>query len=307
MMTSPEAGRSQFLSATRTLLTAVALLTSAPAFAQVDLTGFWAARNHEDLEGMLPGDYAGLPINDEARARADAFTLSYLALPERQCIMYTSHYVVRGPQSLQISSEIDPISGRVVAWRTSGAVDRNPRTIWMDGRPHPSPLARHTAAGFSTGTWQGEALLVTTTHLTEGVLSHNGVPSSNQATIREYIVRRGDHLMITMIVYDPIYLEEPYLRSRTWVYRSFNPRAPRTVRACIGAGQTGWRGAALPAWNEPISRRTHGEVQHPARCAPWRRGRPVPGIPQATSGPVRASLARTHSSPARSPPVNEAS
>jgi hypothetical protein len=193
------------------------LLTSAPAVAQIDLTGVWAARNHEDLEGMLLGDYTGLPINDEARARADAFLLSYLAMPERQCIMYTSHYVVRGPQNLQISSEIDPISGRVVAWKMSGAVDRNPRVIWMDGRPHPSPLARHTAAGFSTGAWQGDTLLVTTTHLTEGVLSHNGVPSSNQATIREHIVRHGDRLTIVMIVYDPIYLEEPYLRSRTWV------------------------------------------------------------------------------------------
>jgi hypothetical protein len=217
-MIHPDTRRSPFFRAMRTVLTVLAVLAGSPAFAQVDLSGFWAARGHEDLEGMLPGDYAGLPINDEARARADAFMLSYQALPERQCIMYTSHYVVRGPQSLQISSEIDSISGRFVAWKMSGAVDRNPRTIWMDGRPHPSPLARHTAAGFSTGTWQGEALLVTTTHLTEGVLSHNGVPSSNQATIREYVVRRGDHLMITMIVYDPIYLEEPYLRSRTWVY-----------------------------------------------------------------------------------------
>src|SRR2546422_6213543 len=125
------------------------MLTTVPAFAQVDLAGLWAARNHEDLEGMLPGDYTGLPINDEARTRADAWLLSYQAMPERQCIMYTSHYVVRGPQSLQISSEIDPISGRVVAWKMTGTIDRTPRTIWMDGRPHPSPDARHTASGFS--------------------------------------------------------------------------------------------------------------------------------------------------------------
>jgi hypothetical protein len=202
------------------------MLGSAPAAAQIDLTGVWAARNHEDLEGMLPGDYTGLPINDEARARADAWLLSYQAMPERQCIMYTSHYVVRGPQSLQISSEIDLISGRVVAWKMSGAIDRNPRTIWMDGRPHPPPVARHTPAGFSTGTWQGDRLLVMTTHLTEGALSHNGVPSSNQATIREYIVRHGDRLMIVMIVYDPIYLEEPYLRSRTWVLDPTHVRLP---------------------------------------------------------------------------------
>ena len=119
---------------------------------------------------------------------------------------------------MQLSSDIDPISGRVVAWKMTGTIDRTPRTIWMDGRPHPSPDARHTASGFSTGTWLGDTLLVTTTHLTEGLISHNGVPSSNQATIREYIVRHGDHLTIAMILYDPIYLEEPYLRSKTWVY-----------------------------------------------------------------------------------------
>jgi len=199
-------------------LALLVMLTTVPAFAQVDLAGVWAARNHEDLEGMLPGDYTGLPINDEARTRADAWLLSYQAMPERQCIMYTSHYVVRGPQSLQISSEIDPISGRVVAWKMTGTIDRTPRTIWMDGRPHPSPDARHTASGFSTGTWLGDTLLVSTTHLTEGLISHNGVPSSDQATIREYIARHGDHLTIAMILYDPIYLEEPYLRSKTWVY-----------------------------------------------------------------------------------------
>ena len=77
------------LSVMRAVLTALAVLAGTPAFAQVDLTGFWAARGHEDLEGMLPGDYAGLPINDEARARADAFMLSYLArvARDRRCAL----------------------------------------------------------------------------------------------------------------------------------------------------------------------------------------------------------------------------
>jgi hypothetical protein len=64
----------------------------------------------------------------------------------------------------------------------------------------------------------GDTLQVTTTHLTEGLISHNGVPISSQATFREHIVRHGDRLTIALIVYDPVYLEEPYLRSRTWVY-----------------------------------------------------------------------------------------
>jgi len=206
----------------RVVLPALLLLASSPAFAQIDLTGQWGARNHEDAPysggAMLMADYMGLPINDEARARADAWSMSYMAMPERQCIMYTSHYVVLGPQSMQISSDIDPISGNVIAWKMTGAIDRTPRMIWMDGRPRPSEFARHTSAGFSTGTWQGETLVVKTTHLTEGMLWRDGVPSSNQATISEYITRHGSRLTVAMVLYDPVYLEEPYMRSKTWIY-----------------------------------------------------------------------------------------
>ena len=50
------------------------LAMAAPALAQTELAGSWAARNHEDgLErggGPYAVDYTGLPLNDEARARA---------------------------------------------------------------------------------------------------------------------------------------------------------------------------------------------------------------------------------------------
>jgi hypothetical protein len=174
-------------------------------------------RTHADREGELLGEYTASPINPEARARAEAWQGTYLSMPERQCIMFTSHYVDRGPHPLRITSEMDPISGRLISVGMSGSIDRMPRTIWLDGRPHPSPLARHTAAGFSTGVWQGHALVVTTSHLAEGILTRNGVPSSDQATMREYVVRHGDRLTIATILYDPVYLEEPYLRSQTWV------------------------------------------------------------------------------------------
>jgi hypothetical protein len=62
---------------------AVAAATASSAFAQTELAGSWAARNHEDgLErggGPYAVDYTGLPLNDEARARA----LSYSATSSR--------------------------------------------------------------------------------------------------------------------------------------------------------------------------------------------------------------------------------
>jgi hypothetical protein len=39
------------------------------------------------------------------------------------------------------------------------------RTIWLDGRPHPSENDRYTWQGFSTGVWSGNMLTITTTHL----------------------------------------------------------------------------------------------------------------------------------------------
>jgi hypothetical protein len=200
---------------------AAALAWAAPAFAQIDISGTWANRLHEDWIERAPGpeigDYTGLPLNDEGRARADAYQVSLQTMPERQCILYTAQYMVMGPQNLKIVPETDPISGRVVAWRFSGTVDRAPHTIWMDGRPHPSKYAPHTAGGFSTGEWQGNMLVAYTTHLTEDMVWRNGVPASDQATMTETYVRHDNTLTITMILDDPVYFEEPFIRSASFV------------------------------------------------------------------------------------------
>jgi len=54
------------------------VLVSNSAHAQVDLSGAWGQRFHEDLpeRGAGPeiGDYLGLPVNDAARLRADSWT-----------------------------------------------------------------------------------------------------------------------------------------------------------------------------------------------------------------------------------------
>jgi hypothetical protein len=186
----------------------------------VDFSGTWSNRLHEDWVERAPGpqigDYLGLPINDEARAVADTYQVSMQNMPERQCILYTSQYIVLGPQNLRIEQQLDPISGGVVAFQLSGTVDRPPHTIWMDGRPHPSANAPHTPGGFSTGVMEGQMLTVTTTHLTTGLVWRNGVPHSDRATMREYYARHGDLLTVTMVLTDPVYFEEPFIRSATF-------------------------------------------------------------------------------------------
>jgi hypothetical protein len=193
---------------------------AAPAVAQVDISGSWANRMHEDWMERWPGpdvgDFTGLPINDDARAKALGYSASLLSLPERQCLYYGPSYTLIGPFSLKIWSEAEPVNGRTIAWKMSGAVDKTPRTIWMDGRPRPSAHAPHTLAGYSSGEWRGNTLVVTTTHMKASPLRRNGVPSSDQATMTEFITRHGDLLTITAVIDDPAYLSEPHTVSRTW-------------------------------------------------------------------------------------------
>jgi cyclase len=197
------------------------LLTGLPAFAQVDFTGEWAPRYHEDEPERIPGpelgDYLGLPLNDAARLRADSWDASIQTMPEHQCIPHPSTYSFRGPSNLRVSREFDPVTQDIVAYTIYGTFGRATRTIWMDGRPHPSANAAHTWAGFSTGTWEGRMLTVETTHIKAGYIRRNGVVHSDLATMREHFIREGDYLTIVTIVQDPVYLTEPFIRTTDFV------------------------------------------------------------------------------------------
>jgi hypothetical protein len=200
----------------RVALFAVILLAGAPAWAQVDFSGEWAPRFWEDQLERVPGpelgDFLGIPISDAARLRAEAWDASIQTLPEWQCRPHSADYIWRGPSNLRIWKEVDPVSRETTAvhaeWLRS--VDR---TVYLDGRPHPPPDALHTWAGFSTARWIGDMLEVTVTHLKEGYLRRNGLPRSDKATVKEYWMRNGDYLTVAVIVHDPVYLTEPFIRT----------------------------------------------------------------------------------------------
>ncbi|MES1255240.1 MAG: hypothetical protein ABUS56_06525 [Acidobacteriota bacterium] len=212
------------------MTTLVAALVPTPAFAQLDLAGTWANRLHEDWTDRMPGpdvvDYLGLPLNDQGRARGLSYSAAQLSMPERQCMYYQPFYLNMGPQSFKMWSESEPVTGRLVAWKISGAVDRGGRTIWMDGRPHPSDNALHTFGGFSTGVWQGNTLTVRTTHMKAGYVRRNGVPSSPNTVLTEHFIRHGDVMTVISVVEDPAYLSEHYVLSRNWQLDAVTPVSP---------------------------------------------------------------------------------
>jgi hypothetical protein len=207
--------------AKRLLFVILLTLTGATsAFGQVELTGTWAARNHEDALERGPGpyavDYTGLPLTEEGRAKALAYSADQLSMIERQCALYTQAYLVLGPFGLTIWNETDPVSGDTVALVIGAWEDRAPMTIWMDGRPHPSSNAPRTRAGFTTGEWQGDTLVTRTTHMKTNYLRRNGAPTSDEAELTMHFLRHENLLTLVASLDDPIYLTESFVLSKTF-------------------------------------------------------------------------------------------
>src|SRR5688500_995322 len=199
----------------------VVTLAAAPAFGQqqlVDIAGDWAARGTEDQPHRGPGaelgDYTGLPINAAARQKANHWDASILSLPERMAQPHPAMYFMRGPgPNMRVAKRTDPVTHALVAYTLEGVFGRDDRIIWMDGRPRPSEFAEHTWEGFSTGVVEGNRHTVTTTHAKWGVIQRNGVPTSPKAVMTEHFIRHGNYLTLVSIVDDPIYLEEPFIRT----------------------------------------------------------------------------------------------
>ena len=193
-----------------------------PALAQVDLSGEWGARFHEDFHERIPGpdigDYLGLPINDAARLRADSWDASLHTLPEWQCRPHPADYGSRGPADLRISKEVDTATQQLIAYHFHVQWQAQERTVWMDARPRPGDDAAHTWQGFSIGQWEGGQLTVTTTHLKESYLRRNGTPRSDRALLVEHWIRHANILTLVDTVTDPVYLTEPFIRTTNWEF-----------------------------------------------------------------------------------------
>lgn len=204
----------------------LASLAARPVSAQenspLDLTGTWRWINHEDERdrnpGAYPGDYRGTPLNDAARMRADTYDEEVNATSLLlQCRPRTPGYQAKGLDPMRIDKVADPLSRQPVAYRISYEKTPGDRVIWLDGRQRPSPYALHSWDGFSTGTFRGDTLEITTTHLKEGFVRRNGVPTSFRATVIEHVSLEEPYLEWTFTVIDPDYLTEPLVRSATYV------------------------------------------------------------------------------------------
>jgi cyclase len=189
----------------------------------IDLSGYWSPAIHEDelerFAGSEIGDYAGFALNEAGRLWALSYDASRVTLRHHQCDAYVSPYQMRAVGNFRVWEERDPEYQRLIAIHVWAQTTEGHRVIWMDGRPHPPAWAPHSFRGFSTGKFVGDVLVVETSHMKQGWLRRNGTPESDQATMTDYFVRHGDHLVNVTVVNDPVFLSEMEVRSNDY-YRN---------------------------------------------------------------------------------------
>jgi hypothetical protein len=189
-------------------------LVAQTALADVDLIGDWEKIGQQgnvvSLDGPYPNDFTGIPLNDEGRAASLAFNPEALEQLQRQCMPWSVHYMMYGPQGIRVSAIRDPDTGNPMGLHVDPIIDRMPMDIWLDGRADLPAAAPHSSAGYTRGVWHGNTLETTTTHIKDGFLTRGGVPNSSQEVLTMFFNRHGTLLTITALVNDPVYLTAPY-------------------------------------------------------------------------------------------------
>jgi cyclase len=188
-----------------------------------DISGEWRLESDEDPGalgqlGQPPlGDYLGIPFNEAGRMRADTSAESLWGTPEYSCRPHSAPHQWRGLGGVRILKEQDPLTRDIKVYHIQFMRSLD-WPVYMDGRPHPPAWAPHTWTGFSTGQWTGNTLKITTTHLKDGYIRRGGPQTSDVYTQTDYLTRHGDILTIITVTDDPIYLDEPFVQSTTYVY-----------------------------------------------------------------------------------------
>ena len=221
-----------------------AVATDARSRAPVDLTGYWVAVVTEDwrYRMMTPdkNDFTGIALNASGRALMQKWDPSKDQAAGEQCRAYGAAAIMRLPTRLHITwqndstLQVDTDAGeqtRLLHFAPPQDHDNSPSwqghssALW-DGLKGRGGFGGVTAglpttaglAGSAPAPTQDGYLKVVTTQLRPGYLRKNGVPYGAGTSVEEYFDSfrepNGDvWLIVTSIVTDPEYLDQPFITS----------------------------------------------------------------------------------------------
>jgi hypothetical protein len=152
-----------------------------------------------NIEGGAPYTDWGREIKEQRMAR------NMQDNPDAHCLPMGHMQFHLHPQPRQMIQTEDII---VMLYEGNGGV----RQIYLDGRPSPDSGPLPWWYGYSTGRWEGDELVVVTTHMKDdGWLDVNGSPFTSQGIITERFRRPSfGTLEIDVTIDDPVAYSEPF-------------------------------------------------------------------------------------------------
>ena len=216
-------------------VSAVLLTTQASAQADSppDISGFWGidfGKITEDpvLGAKLPPDavvihdsgapefkrmeFGGLELTDSALEHARQWDPAQDLTLTRACMPPSIVYGIQGPFPFEIYQTPELIVFKYEYFDQF-------RLIFMDGRGHPGPDYPHSKMGHSIGHWEGDELVIDTTHIAASTITNNGLDHTDDVHMveRYRLSDDGKQLLATEWFSDPNVLKTDGARYISWV------------------------------------------------------------------------------------------
>ena len=219
-------------------LGAFAALTVSPLLAQqpsADLSGFWsvkfeAAPSGQTLIDELPddvvligdtgagelglGEFGGLELSPQALRQVETYDYSAELNPENACNAPSVAFYMQAPFPMEIYQGRDLIVFKMEYFDMY-------RIVFLDGRQRPPAIAPHSKSGHSVGRWEGDTLVVETTHISSATFMNNGFNHSDDITMTERFRLSEDEttLWLTQVYKDEATFLGPAARYMAWTRR----------------------------------------------------------------------------------------
>jgi len=200
-----------------------------------DLSGYWNPSNRgapdKALMSLIPpntvlvddtgavelprGDYGGLKLKPKALAEAQKWDPKDDMSLVNACKPPSIIYAMQGPFPMEIYQGTELI---VIKLEYFDLI----RVVFMDGRPHPGAEYPNSKLGFSTGRWDGNTLVVETSHLAHSTITNNGLNHSDKVKVIERfrLSEDGTTLLSTQEFEDPEMLDNRGARFIAWKRRA---------------------------------------------------------------------------------------
>lgn len=206
-------------------------LAAVSAWAQPNLEGFWTvqmspARDHALMQKLpadavfiddagagelADGEYSGLQLSEKAQQEIADYDFAVEFDRDRTCVPPSVAFYMQAPFPIEIHQGRDMIVLRMEYFDMM-------RVIFLDGRDHPPADAPHSKNGHSIGRWEGDELVVDTTHIASATFMNNGFDHSNDLHLVERfsLSEDGQTLSLLQVSEDPEVFTGKAARFMSW-------------------------------------------------------------------------------------------